>query len=234
MALREDALTTVADLRNHIGEQSLTVARAERAINAMSRTIRNYCGRQFVPREGDQTALAKKFRYDGSGMLVLGASPSYATELRQVTSIVLFSDLPSANQVTLSAGTANVTEADYRLEPRQGTREGTYLWLTLPSIPPSLIPDGPSPGGYTLEADTKRIEVTITGKWGAGDVPEDVEAACLIAATNYLRNPEAFQSRSLGDFSFTESVPTAIDTGQSLPRDARALLYDYRRDTYLN
>lgn len=231
MALNTDALTTVAQLRLHMGESatSLDTTRAENAINAMSRTIRNYTGRQFLPTENPAT---KKFRYNGRGLLVFAQSSSWATELKTATAITLFSDLPTANQVVLSAGSASV-ESDYRYGPRSGTREATYLWLELPEILPSQVPVGANPGGYALTASSKGIEITVAGNWGAGIVPGDVEAACLIACANFLRNPESFGSRSLGAFSFTDSVDQPVDTGRALPSDARAMLYDYRRDAYL-
>src|SRR5437879_1514251 len=95
-------------------------------INSYSSQIRRYAGRQFKPVEA---GVAKKYRYEGSGLLSL--SP---WELNgEPTAITLYTDYPETGWVVLDEQAAAV-ESQYRLEPRQRTLEGTYLWLSLPEI----------------------------------------------------------------------------------------------------
>jgi hypothetical protein len=211
-----DDLTTVAKAASYIGDTNANTTRLQLLISAYSRAIRRYTDRQFMPVE---TAVAKKFRYDGAGILNL---PS--TELQSVTSIVLYTDLPTAQQVTLAAADT-VSEADYRLEPRNKTLESTYLWLTLPRRTwfPIYSSNTPSP------SDKKLAEVTITGTWGAGSTPGDVELACLIAVDNAYRSPGGFSTETMGGFTLSEVVDPSSGPGRSLPIDARALLGPYRR-----
>lgn len=220
-----DALTTVENARAYVGRPDdftpeLTL-RVQLLINAYSAAIRRYTARQFLPL---QAGLARRYRYDGAGYLSL--SPSEATA---VTSVVLGTDLPVASQRTLVAQSASV-ESEYRLEPRQKTYEGTYLWLVLPEL-----------GRFnrtapvaTVGREMRGYEVTVTGNWGAGVVPSDVELACLIAVANAFRNPEKFGSRSLGALSFAEGVEAgqSDESGFSLPQGSRSLLYPYRHVAY--
>jgi hypothetical protein len=210
-----DALTTIQAARSYVGDPNADQNLITVLINSASRSIRQYTSRQFLPAE---TAVAKKFRYDGAGILDLPF-----TELRTVTSIVAYTDLPSADQVTLTPA-SGTTEADWRLEPRQGTSEGTYLWLILPTTLPWKQD---STSAYPPRWD-KGIELTITGNWGAATVPGDVEEACLMAVANRYRNPEGVTSRTLGALSISD-IPDAPNFSSSLPRAARYILNPYRR-----
>ncbi len=196
MALAADALTTLDAARRWVGEPDAEAESLEPLINSFSRAVQRYAGRQFKPRE---TAVAKKFRYDGSGVLRLDAA-NRPTELVSVTSIVLFSDLPASYQKTLSAGDASY-EADYRLEPRGATSEGTYTWLVLPKVTsfPALT-SSESP----IDPSTREAQVTITGTWGADSVPADIEIAVLREISNVFRNRGGYDSQSLGDLTISE------------------------------
>ena len=218
MPLNSDALTTVAKARTYIGDPNADTTLVEILINSASRTIRQYTSRQFLPAEA---ASAKKFRYDGSGLLDMPF-----TELRSVSSIVVYTDLPTADQVTLTPA-SGTTEADWRLEPREGTTETTYLWLILPT---SLPWKQDSTSGYPPPW-TKGIQVTITGDWGANTVPGDVEEACLMAAAHRYRNPEGVTSRTLGALSISD-IPDAPNFSSSLPRAARYILNAYKRPVH--
>jgi hypothetical protein len=226
LAPSPDALTLVETARTFLNKSDdstpeLTL-RLQILINSYSRAIRRFTGRQFKPVE---TGLARKYRYDGGGYLSLASS-----EATVVTSVVLHTDLPSASWRTLAVQSATV-ESEYRLEPRQKTLESTYLWLTLPELGRfSPIGANPDPNGLR---EARGFEVTVTGNWGAGVVPGDVEHACLISVANGYRNPESFASRGLGALQFTEGLEvTSDESGASLPRDARSLLYPYRRGAY--
>jgi hypothetical protein len=224
MALNSDALSDIERVKDCVpAAANAKQTRLELLVNSYSRTIRHYTGRQFKPAE---TALTKSFRYDGLGLLILSK-----TELRTVSAIVLFSDLPAADQVTLQPASGS-SEADYRLEPRQGTLEGTYLQIALKRLCGWDFKTD-SATGNAPSRSTVFAQVAITGDWGAAVVPGDVEHALMIAIDNALKNPSAMASQSLGGLSFSEAIDAADATGQALPRDARALLHEYRRDAYV-
>lgn len=224
VAIATNALTTVATARNFLGRAGSDPTETDKLqiyINAYSNAIMRYTGRQFLP---TQSATARRYRYDGSSFLSL--APSEATAISAVT---LYTDLTEASWLELAPQSATV-ESRYRAEPRNGTQEGTYLWLALPEI-------GQFNALMNEPVVTRRMlghEVTITGDWGAGVVPADVELAALIAIANAFRNPEGFGSRSTAGLQFAEMAepPTSDESGLSLPRGARSLLTPYRRTAY--
>lgn len=204
MALNSDACTDVATARKWLRDSAADQTLVETLINGYSRAARLYCRRQFAPTE---TAVAHVFRYEGGGILDL--SPFEATA---VTSVVVGTDLADDAEVTLDAQTST-QQAEYRLEPRHGTVDGTFLRMSLPIYRPN------PPHHY---------QVTVTGNWGMAAVPADVALAVLIAVAAGYRNPEAFAARQLGEFGITDTVPPD-QAGQSLPEAARNLLRPYRR-----
>lgn len=219
-----DALTTIENVKLLLSSSKQDPNMDDKLqllINSYSRAIRLYTSRQFLPVE---TAISKKFRYEGNGYLNL---PN--TEVTAVTSMTLYTDLPQTSWVVL-AGQNATTEAQFRLEPRNGTLEGTYLWLTLPEIG-MFSPLVPEP---IVTRRARASEITVLGNWGAGVVPGDVEHACMMSVANAYRNPEGFAARSLAGFSFSEMAESQVlaETGLSLPRDARALLAPYKRPSY--
>lgn len=179
----------------------------EAHVEGYSRAIQQYLEREFKPATA---AAARKFRYDGHGVLDLAPY-----ELTAVTAVTLYTDTPSPD--TLENGDAS-TESDYRLEPRNGTAEGTYTWLALPEVP------------ETPRRRRLGVEVTVTGDWGAGTAPADVQLVCARLAAAAWRNPEGFESRQLGELQFTEDVAPGEEYG--LPRSARRALARYRRPRF--
>lgn len=211
MPLAANALTTVAAVRRQLGRGSFAATTDETDehednINAYSNAIAAYTSRRFAPPEN---AVAKTFRYDGSGYLNLAPF-----ELRGAPTLVEYGTEFEGTPVTITA-------RDYRLEPRGGDHlTGTYLWLSLPRMGRGSFPHS-SPTPFDLE-------VRITGDWGPSAVPADVELACRIAAANAYRNPDG---RGAGDEDFGEEDFGAErpGVGLSLPQDARALLGPYVR-----
>jgi hypothetical protein len=201
------ALTTVEKAERYLGDQGISIRSTERdqdiaiaeAINSYSQAINDYCNRRFKPTE---TAATHTFTYEGK--TYLGLAPY---EIRTATTIVLYSDQPSASQWTLSS----TPPADYTLMPREKSILNTYTWLELPRL-----------GYYRCAA------VAITGDWGPAAVPSAVERACLIAVANNFRSPEGFASRQLGPLAVQEFPELTETPGQSLPPDSRALLGPYR------
>jgi hypothetical protein len=210
-----DALTDVESLRAWLGEEDAPEAALIDAINGVSRQIRQYLGRQLVPLEEDVT---KRFVYDGGGILDL-----LETELRSAApTITLYSDMPTSEQVVLSAADAS-SEAEYRLEPRGGTPEGTYLWVVLPRLQPKTV----TTSSYAVDREDKLIEVSITGDWGAGVVPGDVKLAANIAAADAFRNPEGVEQRQLGQGMLSADQDDEYAFG--LSKRVRGILRPYRR-----
>jgi hypothetical protein len=204
MPLAANALTSVANARLWLRDSQADQARLELMINSVSLLIAAYTRREFVPAVN---AATRRFRYDGGGILSLAPY-----DLRSVTAIVLFSDLPSSSQRTLAA--QSPTQAgEYRLEPRNRTPEQTWLRVALPVLP--------APAGA---ARAFGYEVAVTGDWAVGSVPADVEEAALIAIEDMWRNPGGAASRSLGAFEVVGEVPVPADAGDALPRAARQKL----------
>lgn len=223
MALGADALTTVDKAELYLDRtggsgvnEQYDYDFLELLVGSLSTAVQRYTGRQFMPSE---TGVAKTFRYDGGGYLSLEPY-----EARAVTSIVLYSDLPTSAQVTL-ATQSSTQQADYRLEPRAKTIVGTYLWIALPVFDASWQ-WGPTGGNARVNADTTERQVTVTGDWGVGSVPADVELATLIAVAHLYRNWSDFGTAQMGADQFSE--PPEVEPF-ALPRASRALLTPYRR-----
>lgn len=226
MALETYALTTIVKARRHVLNSDTDAscdARLEDGINAFSLAVINYVRRQFLPIED---AATKKFAYAGDGILDLTVCDDMPYELRSVTAITLYSDLPASYQLVLSNGDAS-NEADYRLNPRNKTREGTYTWLVLPK--PGGLPPSASTSRTPLSPILKEFEISITGNWAAGVVPSIVEKVVLREIANDFRNPEGFQSRQLGDFGVSEPVDGGGTGFAPLSWGSKRLLEPYRR-----
>ena len=217
-ALNDDALTDVDAVRRWLGDPDDwgddDEAAVADAINGVSRSLLLWMGRQFV----DEIAVTKRFTYDGGGYIDLTN-----TELKveqTALAITAYSDFPTSEHVTLAAATAT-TEADYRFEPRNGTLEGTYLWIVLPRLAPKTL------SGTTYEplGSDKLVEISITGDWGAGQVPPDVKLACTEECAFLYRNPEGAEDRSVGPYSMSDSD----DNTFGLSRRARERTRGHRR-----
>jgi hypothetical protein len=244
-----EALITVTDMRFFLDRVGQTVDMDETRwledlINTYSLACARYCDRQFTPErtgpgtrwplksDAIATGTAKKFRYDGNG--VLDMSPF---EIRTVTAVVMETDLPTAQQTTLVAGSGSV-ESDYRFEPPAKSTEGTYLWAVLPrrsylalgfSQRTNYVDGDPLPPSSGYVSGQVGREVTVTGDWGAppGFVPLDVQHACKIAVGQAFRNPEGYASRT-GPGETIDEIEPPTGPG-ALPPESLKLLERYRR-----
>lgn len=178
------------------GTLSWTVTRAQEGTVAAAHTI----GSAAVELE------ARVFSYPGAGTLDL--SPY---DLQELDSIVLYTDLDDALQVTLTA-------AQYRLEPRGRGLGGTYLAVTLP-YPAITEPDY----GYGWE-------VTVTGRWGMTETPGGVKLACKQWVDNIVRNPGSYASHQMSGYNV---IPEQDDVGRraGMPPAVRHRLDRWKRKT---
>lgn len=95
--------------------------------------------------------------------------------------------------------------------------------------------DAGGDGSYwSLVLPERRLPVlmTVTGAWGTAEVPGAVEAACVMAVGDAIRNPEGFSSRSIGELAYSEVDEPPAAAGRNLPPDARAMLGPHRRMVY--
>lgn len=203
--LNPDALVTHADTESWLARRDIQLAGEGEddkilavLINGASTAVQSEIDRKLKPLE---TAVAKKFHYEGNGYL--STAP---WELRTLTSQpVVYSDLPTSSWWTLSAQTADL-ESDYRLEPRQRNLLGTYDYLSLPKLTART---------FTRAVDN---EVTLTGDWGVTTVPGDIQ--WLILEIIRLSYPTVLNVEAV------EDVGLALTW---LPRQLMEILDRYRR-----
>jgi hypothetical protein len=218
------ALVTLDEAREFVFGNALDDSndtRLIRRINRMSEAVYAYTNREWLP----VSTATRKFGYPGYGLLSLG---DY--DLQTVTSIVAFTDYPTAYQLTLNAGTTTAL-GDYRLQPAGGHRPaGTYKWIEFGRHPYTALPLWP----YDLYNGYRdfggRFEITITGTWGIGVVPDDVKQAVLIAIEESYVNPTGAASRTVGPLSYVEPLEPDVTVDarwRALPAESRALLADY-------
>jgi hypothetical protein len=241
--LATNALTNVAAFAAWLDEEIEVgdpTAFAIRIINGYSTAIHRYTEREFLPvtpaLNSDQP-VARRFRYDGSGILSLTDPISDLRSLGGtgyggIGGITMFSDRPTAYQYQTVAGTTTV-EGEYRLEPRSKTEEGTYLWLELPTIErsrPRTALISTSDDAQVFSAPSRlNDEVTITGYWGIGYVPADVEQALLICCEVEWRKQAARARGQVPPIEAETGLPSDDRAGFWLPYEARSLLNQFMR-----
>lgn len=176
------------------GTLSWTVTRAQDGTTAAAHTT----GAAVAEIEG------RIFRYGGSGHLDL-----HPYDLRTLASAVLYTDLDTAQQATLTAD-------QYRLEPRGQTPAGTYLGLKLPY--PALVE---AEYGFGWE-------ITVTGSWGMNATPGGVKLACKQWVDNIVRNPGSYASHAMSGYTV---IPEVDDRRPGMPPAVRHRLDRWRRRT---
>lgn len=204
--LTDSALITLEKARRHIKrlptDDSADFVLVD-LIEQASAAIADYTEREFLPKTpdtDDDDPVARLFRYEADGVLSLAPY-----EARTITSVLV--------------DAKELLSTQWKAEPRNGTKQGTFLYLTLRLPIPALWK-------WPIDRFTG-YEVTVTGLWGIGTVPAAVERACLITVADWYRNPEGMASRG-GELTFTE-VSEVDPAARSLPPDARAILSSYRR-----
>lgn len=182
------------------------ITRASKAIQKVTRI--------FQPTE---TGVGKSFEYEGRGLLSL--NPWYA---RAVTAVTI-TDHGASTPRTLTA-------ADYEVKfLRPGTTEAqqpedgvyTHLWL------PNEIDRRGHLEMLNLDRSiAQKRTVTVTGNWGYGTTPDDVEHWCIVTVVIWLR-------REVAAFSTTFALDEErLERPEALPSAVRAGLRPYGRDDH--
>jgi hypothetical protein len=170
-------------------------------IDAYSEAVSDYTERQFTPTDD----VTYDFRSAGGGTIDLRPY-----ELRALTGVSYYTDTTTP--------TALGTD-EWRAEPRQRTKWGTYLWLAGFPVGRGAWPSG----AYTWND----IQVSVTGDWGMETVPATVKLAVAACVDNFFRNSAGAQSQALGALSFSEA--TQSEEGLEICSAARRLLRPFVR-----
>lgn len=215
MPLNANALTTIENARLWCLRDSTDDSKDDLftlLINSVSRRVARHCAREFFPTDDD----TRLFAYDGSTYLNLAPY-----DLRAITAIT----------VTPAGGSAVTLDPDnpdsgtlYKMNPRNKTDEGTYLWLSLPVFR--------NPGAFPEHSRVGLMsEASITGDWGMEELPADLEEAVLITIEDEYLNPAAAQRVQVGPNQI-DPVQPSEDEESPFPRKAMLILEAIRRSEF--
>lgn len=133
----------------------------QRALDAATEWIDNYCGRVFGPLTASEARL---FDVGETGRL-------HVPDLATVTEVAI------DTARTLSYSTV-ITASQYQLYPldkgQPGVRGGYNEIRLRPNVTSWSFTQG---------------QVRVTGTWGYGSIPAAVEEACILLANRYFRRP---------------------------------------------
>lgn len=173
--------TTVADVREQIDDESSVVSDRliERAINATSRGIDNYCG--FPLRRFWRDPAPTTHEY-----VITDFSKIYVADIASRSGLVVSTDDGTGAFSTTWSAT------DYRLGPINTDSNGpAYAWTMLEVTGTRFLP-------YLMYG---RPGLRITGTHGWSQVPDEVESACLLKVVSLLKRKDApFGVAGFGEF----------------------------------
>lgn len=173
---------SVAELREQLDDeyQKIPDALIERAINAVSRAIDNYCGFPFRRFWKDSAPTSHEY-------VITSYSEIWITDVASKSGLVISTDNGDGTySTTWTSGT------DYVLKPLNVELNGTaYAWTKLEATGSRLFPF----------SRTGRPTVKITGIHGWSAIPDEVSQACVIRSTAILKRRDApFGVAGFGEF----------------------------------
>lgn len=193
--------TTLAELKSWIGGIGDTNddGDLERAVEAASRAIDEYCGRVFYDAG---SASARTYVADDSEELDVH-------DFSTTAGLVVKTD-DNSDGTFETSWDATGSPADYQPEPL--VRVNGYPYTRIVAIDDKAFP-----------VSRRRALVQVTAQWGWAAVPTDVKQACLILAARLFKRKET----STGVIGFDGMGTTVRITAQDV--DVRALLDPLRR-----
>lgn len=172
---------TVADVRGHIDDESSVVSDVliERAINAASRAIDNFCG--FPKRKFWKDPVATAHTY-----VIYDYQCVYIDDLASTVGLVVATDDGTGTFPTTWAA------SDYRLGPMNAAVNNLAYAYTKIDV---------SGSRFFPTLDYGRPGLRITGLHGWSAVPDEVNEACILKATSLLKRKDApFGVAGFGEF----------------------------------
>lgn len=194
---------SVFDVREHIDDTSNTIPNAviERAINAVSRAIDNYCGFPLRRFWKDSTPTARDYVVDDPYVM-------FVTDIASKSGLTIQTDTGDGTFSTTWAST------DYQLTPLNADLNGfAYAWTKVEAIGSRLFPF----------SSTGRPTLRITASHGWSAIPDEVYQACVIRTVSILKRKDApFGVAGFGEFG------TSVRIRAEDP-DVADLLMSFRR-----
>jgi hypothetical protein len=189
-----NAYATVAELRGLLKDDGakLDAPTIERALNASSRAIDDYCHRRFWV---DATVQTREYQ-------VLSPRLAHLDDISTTTGLIVKTDtgLDASWATTWTSGT------DFRLEPRNADKDGpSYAWWKIVAIGAKLFPichgPGGAWGGSQLVVYRERDTLQVTAMFGWSTIPDQVNQACLLKAVSLFKRKDApFGVAGFGEF----------------------------------
>jgi hypothetical protein len=216
MALASDALTTLAKLKTRLGiSDSSRDEQLEMAISAASAMIVSYLGRVLAY----SAAVVDRVAGQGTPELSVSRAPVWS-----ITSIV-------DDGQTVDSGAYTCVGDD----ARAGIIRATSGWVWRPGLVGESISRDPVPGHEALDivviyaaGYTTPNQATVSG---IDVLPADIEAACLMLATNLYAadgTDVAVASESLMSYSVSYGNPENLYGSSGMPKRVEAMLASHR------
>lgn len=214
-------LLTLAEYKSLLGIQA-TDERNDGQISALipavSRTVRNFTGRNFEVASGPATP--REYQYDESDML----------------------DIDDCVAVVSVSTDAGVPTQSYDLHSEEWTampQDDSDVFYYV------LIHGGPYYGGSpemgfkrnldTLPYSPKRPLITVTAQWGWPAIPQDVKLSAALTAQSFLsggasgRGSEDLTSEAIEGFARSWGGRSGESVAMAVPNKARDILAGYQR-----
>lgn len=174
-----NAYATVEQLRGQLSDQSSNADPdlLERALNATSRAIDDWCGRRFW---ADSTLQVRTYRPDDCECVRVD-------DISTATGLIVKTDAgdDGAFETTWTIST------DFLLEPLNASANGgAYAWWDLVAVGAKRFPMG-----------ARRPSLQVTAKFGWSSIPAQVEQAAILRATSIFKRKESpYGVAGFGDF----------------------------------
>ena len=181
---------SVADVRSQLTDSGarLDEALLEKAVNATSRAIEDYCGRRFWH---DTDPVVRSY-------------PAGCWDRLHVSDISTKAGVLVEVDPSRSGAWTALNTADYHLEPLNADADGgAFAWWTI------AIDSGP---GLPI---SKRPLVRVTARWGWSAIPDQVNAAATLKAVSLFKRKDApfgvAGVNAFGPVRITRTDPDVLD-----------------------
>jgi hypothetical protein len=169
---------SVDDVRDQLSDSGSILATnlMEKAVNAASRAVDDYCGRRFWQ---DPAPVARKYRPRRRDKVTVD-------DISTTTGLIV----ETTSSVSWAAPTTWTLDTDFELEPDNADAEGpAYAWWRLLAV------------GSKHFQHARFRSLRVTARWGWSQVPDPISEATLLKAVSLFERRNApFGVAGFGEF----------------------------------